>query len=174
MHSRKWWRRRSGRDTAGRAACTPPETCGAVHGRCVFMKGLCGWKIYEVDAYGIYGTVIHVLIFEFRYKINALTYMNLFFKITRGKYFYWTLILLVCCSIAKLCPVLCNPMNCSTRDFPVLHYLSELVQIHTHWVGDVIQPFHIISTTGHHFIVATTAIPTNPNFSHLWEITAIE
>ena len=30
-----------------------------------------------------------------------------------------------CCSVAKLCPTLCNPMNCSTSGSPVLHYLPE-------------------------------------------------
>ena len=49
----------------------------------------------------------------------------------------------VCCySVAKLCPTLCDPMNCSTPGFPVLHYLLEFAQIHVHWVGDVIQPSH--------------------------------
>ena len=28
-----------------------------------------------------------------------------------------------CCSVAKLCLTLCDPMNCSTPGFPVLHYL---------------------------------------------------
>ena len=27
-----------------------------------------------------------------------------------------------CCSVAKLCPTLCDPMNCSTPSFPVLHF----------------------------------------------------
>ena len=45
-----------------------------------------------------------------------------------------------CCSVAKSCPILCNPMDCSTPGFPVLHYLSEFVQTHVHWVGDAIQP----------------------------------
>ena len=31
-------------------------------------------------------------------------------------------------------------MDCSTPGFPVLHYLSELVQTHVHWVSDAIQP----------------------------------
>ena len=31
-------------------------------------------------------------------------------------------------------------MDCSTPRFLVLHYLSELAQIHVHWVGDAIQP----------------------------------
>ena len=30
-----------------------------------------------------------------------------------------------CCSVAKLCPTLCNPMDCSTSGSPVLHYLLE-------------------------------------------------
>ena len=29
-----------------------------------------------------------------------------------------------CCSVTKLCPTLCNPMDCSTPGFPVLHYLQ--------------------------------------------------
>ena len=33
----------------------------------------------------------------------------------------------VCCSVAQSCGTLCNPMDCSTPDFPVLHYLPELV-----------------------------------------------
>ena len=45
-----------------------------------------------------------------------------------------------CCSISKLCPALCDPMNCSTPGFPVFHHLLELVQTHVCWVGDAIQP----------------------------------
>ena len=44
-----------------------------------------------------------------------------------------------CCSclVAKLCPILCDPMNCSMPVFPVLHNL--------HWVDDTIQPSHLLS-----------------------------
>ena len=28
-----------------------------------------------------------------------------------------------CCSLAKSCPTLCDPMDCSAPGFPVLHYL---------------------------------------------------
>ena len=45
-----------------------------------------------------------------------------------------------CCSTAKSCLTLCDPMVCSTPDFPVLHYLSEFAQTHVHWGGDAIQP----------------------------------
>ena len=47
-----------------------------------------------------------------------------------------------CCSVSKLCPTLCNPMDCSMPGFPVHHLLPEFAQTHVHWVGDVIQPSH--------------------------------
>ena len=33
------------------------------------------------------------------------------------------------CLVTKLCPTLCNTMDCSTPGFPVLHYLLEFAQI---------------------------------------------
>ena len=47
-----------------------------------------------------------------------------------------------CCSIAKSCPTLCDPMDCSTPDFPVYHQLLEFAQTHVHRIGDVIQSSH--------------------------------
>ena len=35
-----------------------------------------------------------------------------------------------CCSVAKSCPTLCHPTDCSTPGFPVLYYLLEFAQIH--------------------------------------------
>ena len=53
---------------------------------------------------------------------------------------YW-----IWCCLAKLCPLLFNPMDSSMPGFSVLHYLPEFVQIHVHWVGDAIQPSHPLS-----------------------------
>ena len=36
------------------------------------------------------------------------------------------------CSVTQDCPTLCNAKDCSIQGFPVLHYLPELAQIHTH------------------------------------------
>ena len=47
------------------------------------------------------------------------------------------------CSVPKSCPILCEPMNCSTPGFPVLHHLLEFAQTHVHWVSDAIQPSHL-------------------------------
>ena len=44
--------------------------------------------------------------------------------------------------VTQSCPILCDPMDCSTPGFPVRHHLPELAQTHVRWVGDVIQPSH--------------------------------
>ena len=45
-------------------------------------------------------------------------------------------------SVAQLCLTLCDPMDCSTPDFPVHHQLLELAQTHVYQVDDAIQPSH--------------------------------
>ena len=49
-----------------------------------------------------------------------------------------------CCSFAKSCLTLRNPVNCSRPGFPVLHCLPEFAEIHVHWVGDAIQSSHLL------------------------------
>ena len=46
------------------------------------------------------------------------------------------------CWVSKSCMTLCDPIDCSMPGYPVIHYLPEFVQMHVHWVGDVIQPSH--------------------------------
>ena len=38
--------------------------------------------------------------------------------------------------VTKLCLTLCDPVDCSTPGFPVLHHLLEFAQTHVHWVSD--------------------------------------
>ena len=45
------------------------------------------------------------------------------------------------CSVAQSCLTLCDPMDCSTSGFPILHHLLEFAQTHVHWVSDTIQAF---------------------------------
>ena len=61
-------------------------------------------------------------------KLHAFTYSCLF-------------IIVCCCAVIKLCPTLCNPMDCSTPGFPVLHHLLESAQIH---VQSVMLSNHLI------------------------------
>ena len=49
-------------------------------------------------------------------------------------------------SVAQLCPILCDPMDCSTPGFPSHHQLSEFTQTHVHSFGDAIQPSHPLSS----------------------------
>ena len=57
-------------------------------------------------------------------------------------------------SVAQLCATLCNPMDCSTPGFPVLHQLPELAQTHIHPVGEGIQPSHPLSSPSSAFNVS--------------------
>ena len=49
---------------------------------------------------------------------------------------------LCCCWVAELGPAHCNPTDCSTPGFPVLHCFPEFAQTHVCWVGDAIQLSH--------------------------------
>ena len=46
-------------------------------------------------------------------------------------------------SVAQLCLILCDPMDCSTPGFPVHHQLPELGQTNIHGINDAIQPSHL-------------------------------
>ena len=54
--------------------------------------------------------------------------------------------MLFCCSVIQSCWTLCDPMDCSLPEFPVLHHLLELTQTHVQRVGDAIQPSHPLSS----------------------------
>ena len=54
-------------------------------------------------------------------------------------------VMFYCCfSVTQLCLTLCDSLDCSMPCFPILHHLLEMVQTHVHWVGDAIQPFHLL------------------------------
>ena len=59
------------------------------------------------------------------------------------------------------CPTLCDPMDCSTLGFPVLHHFLEIAQTHVHWVGDAIQPSHLLSP----FLLLPSIFPRTRVFS---------
>ena len=47
--------------------------------------------------------------------------------------------------VQSLSPVrLCNPTDCSTPGFSVLHYLLKFAQIHVLWFDDAIEPSHLL------------------------------
>ena len=49
-------------------------------------------------------------------------------------------------SVTQLCPTLCYPMDRSMPGLPVHHQLPELTQTHVHWVSDVIELSHPMSS----------------------------
>ena len=58
---------------------------------------------------------------------------------------WWGRALLHLVLVVRPCPTLCDPMECSTPRFPVLHGLPEFAQALVHWVSDDIQPSHPLS-----------------------------
>ena len=48
------------------------------------------------------------------------------------QYQVWSSISNHCCSVTKLCPTFCDPVDCSMPGFPVFHYLPEIAHIHVH------------------------------------------
>ena len=63
--------------------------------------------------------------------------------------------------VALSFPTPCDPMDCSTPGFLVLHYLAEFAQIHVHWVGDAIQP-----SRGLPFFSCPQSFPASGSFSN--------
>ena len=45
-----------------------------------------------------------------------------------------------CCSVAQLCPTLCDPMDYNTPGLSVPHHLPKFAQVHVLCISDAIQP----------------------------------
>ena len=71
------------------------------------------------------------------------------------------------CSAAQSHPTLCNPMDCSTPGFPVLHQLPELTQTLVHWVSDAIQPSHPLSPSPSASIFPSIRVFSNESALHI-------
>ena len=55
---------------------------------------------------------------------------------------FWVRHYILFSSVGQFCLTLCDPMDCSTPGFLVLHQLLGSTQTHVHWVSDTIQPSH--------------------------------
>ena len=64
------------------------------------------------------------------------------------------------CLVAKSCPALWDPMNCSTPGFPVLHYLLKLLKLMS--VESVMPSNHLIC---HPFLLLPSIFPSIRAFS---------
>ena len=64
---------------------------------------------------------------------------------------------------------LCDPMDCSTLGFPILHYLQEVAQIHAHQGSDAIQPSHpLLSPSPPAFNLSQHWGLFNESIFHIW------
>ena len=69
-----------------------------------------------------------------------------------------------CCSVAQSCPTFCDPTDCSTPGFPVLHYLLEFAQ--THITESVMPSNHLI--LGHCLFVLSSVFPSESALCIRW------
>ena len=65
-----------------------------------------------------------------------------------------------CCSVVKLCPPLCDPTDCSMPDFPVLHYLPNLLKVMS--IESVMPSDHLILC--HPLLLLPSIFPSNSLF----------
>ena len=73
---------------------------------------------------------------------------------------------MLCCSVTKLCPTLCNPMDGSMPSSSVLCYLLELAQIHVHWVRNAC--YLAISSSVTPFSFCLQSFPAAESFPVSW------
>ena len=75
-------------------------------------------------------------------------FMNYFAnKITCCLYLFYTIKMILSVqfsSVTQSCLTICNPLIYSTPCLPVHHQLPEFTQTHVHWLGDAIQPSHLL------------------------------
>ena len=70
---------------------------------------------------------------------------------------------LCCCSVAQSCLTVCDPTDCRTPGFPVLHHLPQLAQTHVHWDSD----YHpAISVLCHSLLLLPSIFPSIRAFSN--------
>ena len=82
----------------------------------------------------------------------------------------FTILHYCCCSVAKSCPIHCDPMNFSTQGSPVLYYLPEFAQIHVHSVSDAIST---ILSSASPFSFCLQSFPTSVSFPKSWLFTSV-
>ena len=82
--------------------------------------------------------------FEFCYKMKKKELMDSHKSLIKRNLF--CIVSVQFNSVTQSCPILCNPMDCSTPGLPVHHQHLEFTQTYVHWVSDAIQPSHPLSS----------------------------
>ena len=95
--------------------------------------GYCEKCCCEHGSWALSQLLLHFLWIYFQKRGAALYCGSIFnFLVTS------TTVFSSCSSVTKSCPTLCDPRDCSTPGFPVLHNLPEFAQIQIHWVSDAV------------------------------------
>ena len=101
----------------------------------------------------LYFHLLHTISYSFTYIFHSVFYLSTSTPVWQvpqtnpHRYPFMSIFVILllcccCCSVVQPYLTLCDPMDCSMPDFPVLHHLLALDQTHIHWVNDAIQPSH--------------------------------
>ena len=99
--------------------------------------------IYEVLNYWL--IAIHLSYLKSNLSFTALSNIRYYWNLTVNETGLFVLSVQFN-SVTQLCPILCDPMNCSRPGLPVHHQLPEFTQPHVHHVGVAIQLSHPLSS----------------------------
>ena len=107
----------------------------------------------QVDYHRFHFIFLFVCLFFFRFhfKYSPCFFLNAYVSLIQSNHhknhsFHFLIFTkYCCCSVAKSCLILCNPMDCNRLGFPVFYSLLEFVQTH---ISDAIQPSHPLLQKG--------------------------
>ena len=104
------------------------------------------FPLLKVGLYDDYFVFFIIDLIGLKKKINSLCLMEavLGFRKVELKVEFLCSVPSYCYLVSRLGPALCDPVDCSTPGFLVLHYLPEFAQTHVRWVSDAIQESHLL------------------------------
>ena len=122
------------------------------------LQSLLAWLASQPPTWPSFGNGVLTILFEVYHSIMKNSLLNLAFPLVGSPYVRGSH---GCCSPAKSCLTLCDPMNCSLLGPSVVHCLPDFVQIHVHWIGDAVSPSHALLLPSH---FALQSFPVSGSF----------
>ena len=85
------------------------------------------FKHFLYSPNSFFSETIYILKYIYMYACILYTYIIHYILYIHICIYYYC-----CCSVTQSCPTLCNPIDCSTPAFPLLHHLLEPAPTHVH------------------------------------------
>ena len=96
---------------------------------CQSISNLCPLTMNEIGC-----LVVHVDFIYIAFRFVCFAKWKFLISVFKVSIFSFIIFGFCCCTVVKLCPILCDPKDCSMPGFPVHHQLPELAQTQAHRV----------------------------------------